>query len=163
MGVLHLSGKREEWMNTTEAATLARRLMNEHGLRDWTFQYDRSKRRFGQCRYSSKEIGLSPALTYKNTEEIVKDVILHEIAHALVGPDVPSHGDEWQAKCVEIGARPQARYDTKEVEGVQPNYYLTCLNCGLETPRFRKTNKRRSCGRCSRTFDERFLLVYRNA
>ena len=50
-----------------------------------------------------------------NTIEESKDVVLHEIAHALTGP---GHGHDWawKQKCVLVGARPERCY-TSELHG----------------------------------------------
>ena len=57
------------------------------------------------CRYGTRTIELSVFLVDRNGPEEVRDTILHEIAHALVGP---GHGHDavWKRQCIEIGARP---------------------------------------------------------
>ena len=53
---------------------------------DWTFVWDnKARRRYGQCRYHKKEIGITKKLAILNTIEETKDVVLHEIAHAKAG------------------------------------------------------------------------------
>jgi hypothetical protein len=42
----------------------------------------------------------------RNGAEEIVDTILHEIAHALVGPR-HGHDTVWKAKCTDIGARPE--------------------------------------------------------
>lgn len=97
-------------MNTLEdIAKQARTLMNEHGLHNVDFKFDRAQKRIGQCRFRGGvpfEITLSKVLTPKMEAHDVRDTILHEIAHALVGIDA-GHGPRWKAKAREIGARPQ--------------------------------------------------------
>jgi hypothetical protein len=73
-------------MEITRALATGRRLLREHGLDDWTIVADRAKTRAGVCRYSRREIGISGPLTTLHDESEVLDTILHEIAHALVGP-----------------------------------------------------------------------------
>ena len=52
----------------------------------WSFVWDnRAVRRYGQCRYRQREIGVTKKLALINTIEESKDVALHEIAHALTG------------------------------------------------------------------------------
>ncbi len=106
-------------MNLSEAYTLARSLMNQHGLRDWRFEFDSSVSRFGACHYRKKKITLSRRLVYDNTEDEVKDTILHEAAHALSwlrhGRKGCGHGTLWKQVCIEIGARPERCYDSTKV------------------------------------------------
>ena len=82
----------------------------------WSFVWDtRAVRRYGQCRYRSKEIGITKKLANINTIEETKDVVLHEIAHALVGR---GHGHDfvWKRMCRKVGARPERCY-TPEHKG----------------------------------------------
>ena len=51
-----------------QVQTLALGLMSRHGLRDWTFAFNRRKRALGLCRYASKTIELSIYLVDANTE-----------------------------------------------------------------------------------------------
>ncbi|HQK32467.1 MAG TPA: SprT-like domain-containing protein, partial [Phycicoccus sp.] len=74
-------------MQMDQALGLARRLMFEHDLTGWTVVADRAKTRAGVCRFAKRQIGLSRPLTELHSEAEVRDTILHEIAHALVGPE----------------------------------------------------------------------------
>ena len=117
-------------MEVSVAIRLATSLMREHGLTEkgWRFQLDRAVRRFGCCMHYSKRISLSEPLTRLNCQSEVTNTILHEIAHALVGP---RHGHDavWKAKCREIGARPERCYSTKDVTAVPSKYIAKCI-CG---------------------------------
>ena len=73
-------------MEVTRALATGRRLLREHGLDDWTIVADRAKTRAGVCRFAKRQIGLSAPLTTLHSDDEVLDTILHEIAHALVGP-----------------------------------------------------------------------------
>ena len=48
----------------------------------WTFLFDRAIRRFGNCNYTKRQISLSAKLTLLNDEPVVRETLLHEIAHA---------------------------------------------------------------------------------
>src|SRR5262245_51513217 len=87
-------------------AAEARRLMDLHGLSDWSFAYNRRKRRLGLCYYPRKRLELSVHLVARNGDAEVRDTILHEIAHALTGPG-HGHDAAWKAACVRVGARPE--------------------------------------------------------
>lgn len=100
-------------MNTTEILELGREHMDLHGLLDqgWSVVDDsRAKRRGGQCRYDKREIGLSAThLLSQWPREEVLDVILHEIAHAKVGPG-HGHGATWKRMAEQVGASPTRCY-----------------------------------------------------
>lgn len=153
-------------MELLHAREIAIELMEKYGLIDkgWKFRWDNAKRRFGICIYSKFDsgrggiIGLSQYLVDLNNEENVVDTILHEIAHALVGR---GHGHDaiWKAKAIEIGCDGQRCYSGEDVNTPKPKYKGVCCN-GHESFRHRKPNQKLSCGKCSRKFDEKYLLVW---
>lgn len=124
-------------MRLDEAERLARRLMAKHGLVEWSFAFDRAKRRFGCCHHTTKTLSLSRHLTLLNGEEAVRDTILHEIAHALT-PGA-HHGPAWRAKCRELGAKPERCYEAGEVRQPAARYQLVCPGCEARYPRHRRT------------------------
>ena len=69
-------------MEAREALRLARALLREHGLEDWQVTLDRAKTRAGSCRFHTRTITLSRALTELHSEAEVRETILHEIAAA---------------------------------------------------------------------------------
>ena len=73
-------------MDLRDAFAMAEYLLEVHGLDDWEVAYDNAKLRAGICRFGDKVLGLSAPLTAVHDEDDVRDTILHEIAHALVGP-----------------------------------------------------------------------------
>lgn len=91
-------------MDLRTAESLAWSLLEEHNLLDsgWKFDWMRAKAKLGMCRYFLKTIYLSKPVTMVNGEESVRDTILHEIAHALVGPG-HNHNHVWKAKAISIG------------------------------------------------------------
>ena len=100
----------------------------------WSFGWDtRAVRRYGQCRYRSKEIGITKKLANINTIEETKDVVLHEIAHALVGR---GHGHDWVWKnmCRTVGAKPERCYTPEDrggtVKTIKGKYKLVNKDTG---------------------------------
>ncbi len=96
----------ERHARRSAARNLALELMARHGLRGWAFGFNRRKQTLGLCRYVVRAIELSIYFVDRNGMDEVRDTILHEIAHALVGPG-HAHDATWRAKCVEVGARPE--------------------------------------------------------
>ena len=74
---------------------LARNQMNKHGLVDWALDLDYAKVRAGACFFREKRISFSRNFIKKSSEEDIQDTILHEIAHALVGPK-HGHNKVWK-------------------------------------------------------------------
>lgn len=140
-------------MDLIAAKNIANELMQKHGLiaDGWTFGYDNAKMRLGVCRFRTKKINMSRLYTINSNEVEVKDTILHEIAHALVGP-VVKHGWIWKMKARELGAEPSLASSTvKALEGI----YKTSCSCGIKHATFhRRPRKQRHCRNCGE------ILVY---
>jgi predicted SprT family Zn-dependent metalloprotease len=122
-------------MDIGEATTLARVLMNQHGLANWQLQIDDCKVRFGQCSYRNHCISLSRVLIGLNDLENVRDTILHEIAHALT-PHA-DHGRLWKLTAQSIGARPVACYSSAHVKTPLAPWHAYCPKCHTEIKRHR--------------------------
>src|SRR5688572_10705180 len=88
-----------------EIRKFAMQLLSIHGVGDWTFRFNKRKTGMGLCVYTRRTIELSLYFVSRNLPEEILDTLLHEIAHALVGPD-HGHDEVWKRKCIEIGARP---------------------------------------------------------
>lgn len=91
-------------MRQTEARALARKMMDDHGLTNWTLEFDNHKSRLGLCVYGKKTISLSKFFLDKG-DDLFRDTVLHEIAHAMAG-HTAGHGPEWKRICLNIGANP---------------------------------------------------------
>jgi predicted SprT family Zn-dependent metalloprotease len=151
-------------MTLAETGYLAISLMEEHGLNNlgWRFEFDNAKRRFGCCNYTQKRITLSKHLVVLNEIKDVKDTILHEIAHALVGRN-HGHNHVWMAKAKEIGCNGKRCYDSKVVTTVKGNYEAVCPHCKKTYRRFKrpKIGVKQSCGICSNgKFNLNYFLVW---
>ena len=83
------------------ALDMAAMLMAEHGLEGWRVRLDHARRRAGQCDYTNRQISLSRYYVRHAEEAHIRDTILHEIAHALVGP-FHGHDAVWRRKAREI-------------------------------------------------------------
>ncbi|NLC70009.1 MAG: SprT family zinc-dependent metalloprotease [Desulfuromonadaceae bacterium] len=108
----------------TTVARRARQLLNQHGLENWGFHFDEATRRAGCCRYGRKTISLSHGFAVAATDGEIDETLLHEIAHALVGPS-HHHDIVWRAKAIEIGCSGQRCH---EFRFTPPRYIVHCEN-----------------------------------
>jgi predicted SprT family Zn-dependent metalloprotease len=147
--------KGRQQVEILDARRLATSLMRRHGLTGWRLVFDNAKTRAGICRAVPREIGLSRVLTQLHSEADVTDTILHEIAHALVGP---AHGHDavWRAKALAIGCSAKRCVPGSAPRPVGP--WVGICPVGHLTTRHRQPTRVQSCGQCARTFDPLTVL-----
>lgn len=151
-------------MNLDLAERKAQRVLDEHGLSHWNFKWDNAVARAGQTRYRSQTISMSKKIVSINNEDMFMDTLLHEVAHALVGPG-KGHGAVWKRKVAQIGGKPSRCYDASEVETPEYRYRVVCSNCGMKSGRHRKTKNLQACTRCCNKynggkFTTKFLITW---
>lgn len=96
-------------MSLADAEALARQLILQWLTPKWKFAWEESIYYGGHCNKRKRLITLSGPFTLKNSEEHVRLVILHEIAHGLCRSRI-SHGRHFYAWCRRIGAEPKRCY-----------------------------------------------------
>lgn len=157
-------------MDVEEAASKAAYLVRVLASDEWTLIFLRSKRQLGVCRHSRKQIGLSREFVRLNEWNVVEQAVLHEIAHAMVGP---GHGHDgwWKTVAISLGVKDPRASQTIPVPP-SARYQATCTRCGQEHGRHRRPRSRAdgmipqlACGPCCKKhaggrFDDRFLLTY---
>ena len=116
------------------AIDLATELMDAHGLLGWRIKLDHARRRAGQCDFTNKTISLSRLYVRHADIDHIRDTILHEIAHALVGP---SHGHNavWRQKAREIGCTATRCHS---LSFARARWMMTCPNGCFSVERHRK-------------------------
>ncbi|MCY7396455.1 MAG: SprT-like domain-containing protein [Nocardioides sp.] len=144
-------------MDLRDACALAEHLLEVHGLRGWTVEYDAAKSRAGVCRYTARVLGLSAPLTSLHDEAEVRDTILHEIAHALAGP-AHGHDAQWRRIATRIGSSGH-RCVSADAPRVQHAWLGVCP-AGHTTGRHRRPERVATCAQCSRAFDLAHLLSW---
>ena len=124
--------------------TLERHRLTERG---WRFAWDRAVRRAGACHYERRTVTLSrPIFSIEANRHDVHDTLLHEVAHALAGPDA-AHGPEWRRLARSIGARPERCHAL----ATPPLPLLGTCACGTDHQRTRRPKGRYVCRQCGGT------------
>ena len=151
-----------------EVAEEARKLMDTHGLADWTFRFSAARHRLGECRERERVLLLSRKHAVNGSHAEVTDTILHEIAHALAGAKA-RHGPAWKEVARRIGATPKARAEESADARRRKEAAKARFRSGMEV-RFRtrggqrqegtivRMNRVRATVRC--TDQEVFLVPY---
>jgi hypothetical protein len=145
-------------MELEKAKNMAIKLMAKHGLIElgWSFRFDNAKRRYGCCFYNRRVISLSNGLTKIREDTHVKNTILHEIAHAIVGPS-NGHNRVWKKKAVEIGCTGHRCSNDAKLEG---KWIGTCP-AGHIHYRHREPKVSSSCTLCCKVYNPAHKITYR--
>jgi len=142
-----------------DASRLAEALLSQHlpGA-GWRFGFDRAVRRAGACHHADRRITLSKHLVARAEPDEVRDVLLHEIAHALAGHGA-GHGPRWRAACARLGHAGTRLHDRPIAE--ERAAWVGSCPAGHEHRRFRRPGRPVSCGACSRSFSRAALITWR--
>ena len=126
-----------------EFLTLARFEMDKNNLFDWGLELDFAKVRAGACHFGEKKITFSRNFVKNSNQNDIKDTILHEIAHALVGSN-NGHNEVWKEMAIKLGCSAR-RCHTLEFS--QYKWIRFCPNqCWEQKIHRRKSNL--ICKRC---------------
>lgn len=131
--------------------------MDEHGLHGWAFAFDRARVRAGACHFGDRRITLSRALTAAHDEAQVRETVLHEVAHALVGPR-HGHDQVWRARALAIGATGERCYSAEEP--VVPGRWQGRCVAGHVVHRHRRPERLLLCARCRAVADPDRVLQW---
>lgn len=152
-------------MELDKVKVLALNLMLEYKLpkKCWTFEFTRSKRTFGWCDSTNKIISLSKHLSLLNDEPQIRNTILHEIAHALVGAK-HGHNHYWLRVAQSIGCDGQRCYSNDEVVTPPRKFKGTCPECGYTVRKHKRGNY--ACKVCCNkhnggNYDEKYKFIWR--
>lgn len=133
----------------------AETLLSNFGLSEqgWTFKFANTKKAIGRCYYRERTIEFSKHYIDSAPEHIT-DTLLHEVAHALVGPG-HGHDGTWRRQAMLLGASPKscAESDVGLVNSAKPNYELVCPRCGREWHRYRLRYNSAQCPDCKIELD----------
>lgn len=136
---------------------LVKDLADKHGVRGGfkIVVSERMAKRLGQWNYDNRTMSFNAYFVEHASDDEIKGVILHEIAHALV-PIGSGHGFKWKQKAMEIGCEPKRCYQGA-VKKPKP-WKGTCPKCQQWIERYMRT--RVSCSKCSSVFDPNLMFIW---
>lgn len=137
-------------------------LLQEHGLTElgWKYKLNRRESSAGVCNYRTQYIQLSKSYVELNDESHIRDTILHEIAHALVGRS-HGHDDVWRQKAISIGCTGKVRIEIGETIRARGKYEAICSYCKNVFPRQRLPRNMTSCSKCDTGFSFKYYLEFK--
>ena len=152
-------------MNLEKARHIAINLMKEHGLRGYTFKWDRAVRRFGSHNGRMKTISLSRPLTqHETSEDRVRNTILHEIAHGLdyKKRGYSNHDRLWKSLANSIGCSGERCTSNSTVDlSLVMKWKGKCPKCNKKIYR-QLQPKTLACGSCCKKYNEgKFSTTYK--
>jgi predicted SprT family Zn-dependent metalloprotease len=131
--------------------TMGRQELARHGLADqgWVFELDSGKTRAGCCKHHKRIVSISRHLVTSDlwTPDMIRNTLLHEVAHALAG-SVHGHDETWRQIAVSIGCDGKRCHSTPFTK---TSWTVTCP-CGsvnLRRHTLRKSfMEKRVCVKC---------------
>jgi hypothetical protein len=103
--------------------------MSKYNLDNWQFKWTNASRRFGSCNKKKRIISLSKLHGIYDDIELVKDTILHEIAHGLTPDIYLAHGKQWKEIALTIGCNPKSYKKSSVSDKHSCKYKGICSNC----------------------------------
>lgn len=130
------------------------------GLGEWDLRFSNGKRNLGYCDGKRKLIFLSRAYMNMNSYDVIRDTLLHEIAHAVqfIKQGKTDHGREWKRIAGEVGCSPERCASTDEINIPRGKYVGICPSCNTVTHFYRKVRRAYACRLCSRNYNTNFKL-----
>jgi predicted SprT family Zn-dependent metalloprotease len=123
----------------------------------WSFGFDHAKRRAGLCNYTDKRISVSRYLAVRYDDDEIHQVLLHEVAHAIAGPNA-GHGAEWKRVAKELGYVGGRLLDGGAAEELAP--WRGVCPSGHVHHRYRTPTRIQSCGKCAKGFSKQHTITW---
>ena len=123
------------------------RKTKDFGLEAWVLGMDNAYDRLGMCIYNQRKITLSSHFLRGPTcnEKQIRNTILHEMAHAIVGPH-HNHDEVWKKMAIRIGCDGKIK---SPMDRPNAAYILECKNrCFSQTYYRRPKLTNKVCAKC---------------
>ncbi len=129
-------------------------------LNDWELKFSNQKRHLGYCRPRKKIISISRAFMETNSFPVIRDTLLHEIAHALhfLETGKTNHNNGWKKFALKVGCEPKRCATGEGLNMPEGNYVGVCPVCSKATHFYRRVRRSYSCSHCTKSYDPRYKL-----
>ena len=129
-------------------------------LSGWELKFSNQKRHLGYCRPRKKVISISRAFMKTNSFEVIRDTLLHEIAHALhyLEAGKTNHSNGWKKFALKVGCEPKRCATGEGLNMPKGNYVGVCPVCKKATHFYRRVRRSYSCSHCTKSYDPRYKL-----
>lgn len=99
---------KQHWESEADVARYVYKCMEALGLDTWHFEWEKTIRRMGCCKYAPRAVLLSIYYVRKYLaldQEQIRRTVLHELAHALAWDynQTAGHDSTWHAFCLALG------------------------------------------------------------
>jgi len=107
--------------------------------------------RLGYANSAKKRLAFHKVLAETNTQEYIKDTVIHEVAHlytSKIYPYAQSHGREFKRICKALGGNGKrtSNMDTSGLGQLKTRYVYECPVCGAQVNMTqRKHNRQQQC------------------
>lgn len=131
------------------------------GLTDWVLKLSHQRRHLGYCKPMRKTISVSLLYMERNPFHIMKDTLLHEIAHAIHFRESGKmgHNNGWKEVAQRVGCAPVRCASLEGLRVPEGKYSGVCRSCGKTVQFYREVRRSYSCSICSpRRYDPNHKL-----
>jgi hypothetical protein len=137
-----------------------KRLLEEHGLTGWTVAFESTISRGGQCKHDKKVIGYGVPFMLYATKEQRMNTVLHEVAHATVGPG-HGHNAVWKRQFKKLGGNGKAisEYPAEIYTFKNFAWLSSCPTCKAVTGAEQAPDTVWGCAKCPKTVPAKERLL----
>jgi len=124
-------------------------VIKKYKLCDWKLTWNNAFSRAGICYENKKTISISRHYIKRNNWNNIKNIILHEISHAIVG-NINGHNEKWLKTFKKLGGNGKM-YCNNYCKNNDYKYIRYCINIPCDNlTSYHLTRRKKKCTNCRR-------------